>query len=221
LPDRFEGILFANELLDAFPVHVVEMTESGLREVYVDVALEALALRLGPPSTPRLPAYLTNAGVTLEPGWRAEINLAAIDWIGQAAERLRRGFLLLVDYGHEAAELYSAVRAGGTLSAFHRHLMDPPAAEGPASPAWLAEPGSRDLTSHVDLTSVRHAAVAAGLELLFTVDQTRFLLETLERGTLMEELSDPDRVKDRLALKTLLIPGGLGSTHRVMLFAKR
>jgi SAM-dependent MidA family methyltransferase len=221
LPDPFDGILFANELLDAFPVHVVEMTESGLREVYVDVAREVLVPRLGPPSTPRLAAYLAGAGVTLEPGWRAEVNLAAVDWVGHAAERLRRGFLLLVDYGHEAAELYSAARAQGTLTAFHRHLVDPPAADGSPVPAWLADPGSRDLTSHVDLTSIRHAAVRAGLEPICTVSQTRFLLDALERGALVEELSDPDRARDRLALKTLLIPGGLGSTHRVMLFAKR
>jgi SAM-dependent MidA family methyltransferase len=199
----------------------VEMTESGLREVHIDVTLEALALRLGPPSTPRLAAYLADAGVTLEPGWRAEVNLAAVDWVGQVAGRLRRGYLLLVDYGYEAAELYSSTRARGTLSAFQRHLADPPALEGPAVPAWLAEPGRRDLTSHIDLTSIRRAAARAGLEPICTVSQTRFLLDILERGTLMDELSDPERVKDRLAIKTLLVPGGPGSTHQAMLFAKR
>ena len=57
-------------------------------------------------------------GVTLEPGWRAEISLARVDWIRDAARRLRRGFMILIDYGHEARELYSVTHAAGTLTSF-------------------------------------------------------------------------------------------------------
>ena len=221
LPPSFDGVLFANELLDAFPVHVVQMTRGGLAEIYVDADGETLVERPGPPSTPALAAYLADAGVTLEPGWRAEVNLQAVAWIGEAARKLRRGFLLLIDYGYEAAELYSAMHARGTLASFHHHLLDPPAAADPLATAWLADPGCRDLTSHVDLTSVRRAAERAGLEAVSVTDQTRFLLDVLERATLMAELADEGRAAERLALKTLVMPGGLGSTHKVMLLAKR
>jgi SAM-dependent MidA family methyltransferase len=217
VPTSYEGILFANELLDAFPVHVVQMSDAGLGEIYVDLKGDGFVERLAAPSTPALAAYLEDADVTLEPGTRGEINLGAVAWIADVAARLRRGFIVLVDYGHEAAELYSAARAQGTLATFHRHLVD---AANRTTPAWLVDPGDRDLTSHVDLTSIRRAAERAGMNTLRVTDQTRFLLEIVEQSGLVEELSAPDHLRDRLALKTLLVPGGLGSTHKVMVFSK-
>jgi SAM-dependent MidA family methyltransferase len=219
LPDGVEGIIFANELLDAFPVHLVEMGGDGLREIYVDLDGERLVERPGPPSTPALAAYLVEDGVTLAAGARAELNLAAVEWVAGAAARLRRGRLVLIDYGYEAAELYSDARAGGTLATYCRHLVDAPDDEG--GPAWLAAPGERDLTSHVDVTAIRRAAERAGLETVAITPQTRFLLDILEGSPLVAELSAPDRIADRLSLKTLLMPGGLGSTHTVLVFAKR
>jgi len=85
LPSSFEGVLIANELLDALPVHQVVMHADGLREVYVDVCDGRLVAREGPLSTPALAAYLDRLGVVLEPGWRVEINLRALDWIRDAA----------------------------------------------------------------------------------------------------------------------------------------
>src|SRR5512137_63354 len=111
LPEVVDGIIFANELLDAFPVHLVEMGRDGLAEIYVDLEAGRLVERRGPPSSPAVAAYLDEAGVTLGAGARAEINLEAVAWVTAAAERLRRGFLVLFDYGYEAAELYSEARA--------------------------------------------------------------------------------------------------------------
>jgi SAM-dependent MidA family methyltransferase len=219
VPEHINGVLFANELLDAFPVHLVEMGVAGLSEIYVDLEADRLVERPGPPSTPALAEYLADAGVGLAAGARAEINLAAVNWVAGVAARMSRGFLVLVDYGYEAAELYSEARARGTLATYHRHLVDAPGTE--AGPSWLADPGGRDLTSHVDFTSVRRAAERAGLETVTITPQTRFLLDILDRSPLVAELSAPDRLADRLALKTLLMPGGLGSTHTVMVFAKR
>ena len=221
LPDGIEGIVFANELLDAFPVHLVEMDAAGLCEIYVDLESGRLVDRPGPLSDPALAEYLADAGITLGAGARAEVNLAAVDWVTAVAARLRRGFLVLIDYGYEAAELYSEARARGTLASYHRHLVDAPGTATDAGPSWLADPGNRDLTSHVDFTSVRRAAERAGMETLAVVPQTRFLLDILEGSPLVAELSAPDRLADRLAIKTLLMPGGLGSTHTVMVFAKR
>jgi SAM-dependent MidA family methyltransferase len=221
LPAAGSGIIFANELLDAFPVHVVEMRESGLAEVYVGLDGGTFVERVGRPSTPRLAAYLAEAGVALDLGCRAEINLAAIDWIAEAARSLGRGFILLVDYGYEAAQLYSPAHAQGTLATFHRHLLDAPPGAGPAAPAWLVEPGRRDVTSHVDWSSIRRAAGRNGLDVVRFSDQTRFLLDLLDQDPLVGELAAPERLSDRLALKTLLMPGGIGSTHSVLLLAKR
>ena len=213
LPASFEGALLANELLDALPVHQVVMRRDALREVYVDVSRDTLRTIEGPPSTPDLAAYLDRLGIVLEPGWRVEINLRACEWIRTAARRLARGFIVIIDYGHEARELYSVTHAGGTLTTFARHTMAGP--ERPAeAPAWLEDAGDRDITSHVDFTSVRMAAEDEGLTTIGFLDQTYFLM-----GLGVAELDVSD-LKKRLALKTLLMPGGLGSTHKVLILGK-
>src|SRR4029450_3881014 len=127
-----------------------------------------------PPSTPALQEYLDALGVQLEPGWRVEINLRAIDWIRDAARRLRRGFIVLIDYGHEARDLYSASHSAGTLTTFARHRSAGPESSG--APPWLRDPGDQDITSHVDFTSVRAAAEAEGMTTIGFLDQTYFLL---------------------------------------------
>jgi SAM-dependent MidA family methyltransferase len=210
LPRSFSGALMANEWLDALPVHQVVMRREGLREVYVDVDPSGrLLAREDHPSTPELAAYLDALGVSLEPGWRAEIGLDAVAWIREAARRLDRGFLILIDYGHEAKDLYSVGHAGGTLTTFSGHTSGD--AGRPGAPPWLAAPGTRDITAHVDFTSVRRAAEAEGLVTLGFLDQTYFLLGLL----------DPALPAGRArALKTLVMPGGLGSTMKVLLLGK-
>ncbi len=220
LPPRIDGVLFANELLDAMPVHVVEMTREGLAEVYVDADGDRLVERRGVPSVPELAAYFARLGLALEPGGRAEVNLAALAWIREAAAALARGYLVLIDYGYEAPQLYAGSRATGTLRTYHRHLTDAPDPGHAAGPPWLAEPGQRDITSHVDLTSVRATAEAAGLQTLLDTDQSRFLLAAVERTGLAAELAAPDRQRDRLALKTLMVPEGLGTAFRVLVFGR-
>lgn len=222
MPHQVTGTILANELLDALPTHAVSMTTDGLREIYVDFVGNRFVERTGPPSSPALADYLSRLDVALVPGWRGEINLAAVEWVRTAARRLERGFVILIDYGHPAETLYSQRHGAGTLTTFHRHLIgtvgDDP--HQPDGPAWLAHPGERDITAHVDLTSVRAAAEAEGLELLGLLDQSHFLLG-------LGALDDPDigaagadALKRRLALKTLLVPGGLGSTHSVLLLGK-
>ena len=103
VPRAVAGVIYANELLDALPPHVVVMRERGLREVYVDADGGRLVTREGPPSSPRLAEYLGSVGARLEPGWFAEVNLAAADWIRRAGRCLERGFLVIIDYGHDAA----------------------------------------------------------------------------------------------------------------------
>ena len=214
LPGTIRGVVFANELLDALPPHLVVMRKEGLREVHVGLADEALVPLERAPSTPALQAYLERAGARLEPGWFAEVNLAARAWVGEAARALDFGFLLLLDYGHEASQLYGAAHPSGTLTTFRRH-----AAEDHASgPSWLREPGERDITSHVDLTTLRLAGEAAGLDHLGTVDQTYFLLGLV--GAIESSLAEPGALERRLALKTLLLPGGLGSTHKAAVFGR-
>jgi len=221
LPGPVSGVIFANELLDALPVHLVVMREDGLREVFVDAEGDHLVECERALSAPCLHAGIEWIGGRLQPGWRAEINLAALDWIGAAARVLSRGFLLILDYGHETAELYSPSHSAGSLRALKGHTFAGALPDGSPGEAWLQEPGERDITSHVDLTAVQRAAEQHGLETLGVLDQSYFLIglgaaELLARSS-GAGISD---VRRRMALKTLVLPGGLGSTHKVLAFGK-
>ena len=205
VPDEVHGVIYANELLDALPTHAVVMTDTGLREVFIDVVDGRFVERFEEPSTPRIVEYLARAGAEMRVGWRAEVNLGAEEWTKRAAASLRRGFLVLIDYGHDERELYSASHSAGTLTSYKQHsqLAD-----------FLQEPGETDITAHVDLTAVTHAAERSGLDVLARMDQTYFMLGL--GVTDLEGLS----LHQRLAMKTLLLPGGLGSSHKVLIFGR-
>lgn len=214
LPPRVTGVILANELLDALPVHVVVKTGDGLREVYVTERNGALAEMCGPLSDARIVAYLAALDVRLQEGRRVEVGLTRTAWIAAASASLARGFLLLFDYGHEARELYSASHSQGTLMAYSRHTASATSVGG-----WLEGPGERDITADVDLTSTRLAAEREGLQTLGIIDQSYFLLALGITGSLGEG-QGTEAIGRRLAAKTLLMPGGLGSTIKVLAFAK-
>lgn len=221
LPDSVHGVIYANELLDALPVHAVIGTPAGVAERYValapgtDGAAPVFVEQAGPLSNPAIGRHLASLGVALEPGQRAEVNLSALAWLTRACSSLHRGFLVLIDYGYEAGELYSPAHGAGTLAAIASHVTLP---AGRAA-AWLDEPGLRDITSHVDLTSVRHVAEALGCETLGVLDQTYFLM-ALAALDATGNPNLPDDPRTRQAFKSLILPGGLGSTMKVMVFGR-
>ena len=128
-----------------------------------------------------------------------------------AARDLQRGFLLLFDYGHEPGRALLRRTSGGTLASHRAHRSE--------TGAWLTTPGDRDLTANVDLAAIRRAAEAAGLVTLAIVDQTYFLL-SIGLAARLETGHDRGAVARRVAARTLMMPGGLGSTMKVMVFAK-
>lgn len=208
LPDRFDGVLVANELLDAMPVHLVAMRPGGLRELFVTVVDGRLTTCEGPPSSEDLARYFESEGVFPLEGALAEVPLAAVAWTHRAARALGAGLLILIDYGHEAAALYSAARQQGTLAAFSRHR------ESSGADGWLQDAGGRDITADVNFTAIRRAAEAEGCVSLGLMDQTYFLM------ALAADRLDTFTERQRLAFRTLVTPGGLGSTMKVLVLAK-
>lgn len=213
---RFTGCLYSNELLDSFPTHLVEMTGAGLREVYVTVAGDDFAEELDHPSTPELAEYLARLGITLNEGQRAEINLNAVRWLAAVAGSLERGFVLTIDYGYLAPELYGPMRQNGTLLCYYRHTIE----ENP-----YLRVGQQDMTTHVDFSTLIEQGEAAGLKKIWYGEQYRFLVA----AGIMEELMaleaaatrEEERLKLRLTIKKLLLPeGGMGDTFKVLVQGK-
>ncbi len=211
-----EGVVIANEVLDALPTHRVVGRSGGLREIFVGTRVGAFVDIEGEPSTPALTDRLSVEGITLTEGQRAEICLALDSWLAAAAAGLERGLLLLIDYGYPAAALYDPIRRReGTLRAYLRQRVhDDP----------YRHVGRQDLTAHVDVTAVERAAEAAGLSHLGTTTQAEFLVGLGVGGLLQAIQADPaTTLEDYLALRSslmrLLDPGAMGR-FRVMGFGR-
>ena len=202
-----DGVVLANEVLDALPFHRVVRRDGRLREVFVGVRDRRLVDVEGDPSTPALAERLAADGVELEDGQAAEICLEVDRWVASAAAGLRRGLLLLVDYGYHAPELYDARRRrAGTLAAYVRHTVhDDP----------YRHVGRQDLTAHVDLDGVIRAAERAGLDVLGETTQGE-LLASLGAGELLRALGErpeaklPDYLEARSALMRMVDPAAMG-----------
>jgi SAM-dependent MidA family methyltransferase len=154
--------------------------------------------------------------VELVEGQTAEINLQAVDWLKTAAARLGRGYLILVDYGAEARDLYNiSLRPQGSLRAFGRHRLIEDV---------LVEPGSRDITTTIDWTTVKRACVEAGLAVVSFERQDKFLLgagllEELARMT-AEATSEAVAQSLSASAREMILPGGMSESFQVLLARK-
>jgi SAM-dependent MidA family methyltransferase len=208
-----DGCLLANEVLDAMPVHRVVLRDGRLREIFVAERDCEFVEREADPSRAAIAAHFESAGIRLVEGQYAEINLEAAEWIGAAARVIGTGYLIIIDYGYEADELYAPHRMRGTLLSYQRHQ---------ASEEFFADVGERDLTAHVDLSAVRRAAAAAGWEFCGANSQMEFLISLgiIERMERLAERTDTGAVRERLGLRQLIQPGGMGEVFRVLIFRR-
>ena len=198
------GCVLSNELLDAMPVHQITVEDGQLREVYVTLQGTEFGTESGELSTPLLAQRISGLGIELNEGQTAEVNLALGEWAETAAAAMERGFVLTVDYGRPAEELYSATeRPRGTLTTFHRHLQtDRP----------LDRVGQQDMSAQVDFTTLARSGSQAGLDFLGYTNQATFLrnlgLTHLEQR---HPVGPPRSTQaSRAGMRELVKPGGLG-----------
>lgn len=166
MPSHTTGVVLANEVLDALPVHVVGWYDNGIKERGVTWTGEAFAWT----ERPLQPGPLLHRAHEIAPAppYRSEINLLAPALIASLAQSLQRGVLLFFDYGFGAGEFYHPQRSDGTLMCHYRHRAhDDP----------FFYPGLQDITSHVDFTAVAVAGVRAGLRLAGYTTQAMFLID--------------------------------------------
>ncbi len=210
------GAIISNECFDALPVHIVERRGEALHEWHV--ALDAgggFVFELREASTPALAAYFEALGVQPGDSSRAEVSLDAPGLMRALAGRLARGYIVNIDYGHEAAALYASWRRMGTLMAFRGHSPQPDP---------LTAPGLTDLTAHVDLTTLARVAEAAGCAVAPPVSQAEALAalgigETLEAVRARAATDLAAYANARRAVETLLDPTELGRV-RVLVASK-
>ncbi|MBE9096451.1 class I SAM-dependent methyltransferase [Tychonema sp. LEGE 07203] len=211
------GCFFSNELVDAFPVHQFIVKKGQISEIYVATAeeqnkeSESKFIEIaGELSNPKIAEYFDLVGIDLSAtvyadGYRSEVNLAALDWIKTVAEKLQRGYLLTIDYGHPAHRYYNPRRSEGTLQCYylHRYHSNP-----------YINVGRQDLTAHVNFTALERQGELCGLEVMGFTQQALFLM-ALGLGDRIASLSTTvldvaTLLRRREALHRAIDPMGLG-----------
>jgi SAM-dependent MidA family methyltransferase len=213
---EIQGCFISNELLDAFPVHLIEKHAGELREIYVVNKDGCFSEELRSLSTNSIEEYFESVNIEPAEGNRCEVNLAAGDWMSQVAGALQRGFVLTIDYGYLAEELYAPYRHAGTLLCYHQHQTN----ENP-----YQRVGGQDITAHIDFTSLQKVGEQHNLETLYFGQQYQFLmgLGFLEMLIELESCEiDPAKAQAlRMNLKTLILPeGGMGESFKVLIQGK-
>jgi len=203
------GCIISNEVIDNFSVHRVIMKEE-LMEIFVDYKNEFFESLQ--PASPQLKDYLQRMHIQLPRGARAEINLQALDWIASIAAALGKGFVLTIDYGYAAPELYSEKRHSGTLTCYHRHVVN-------HSP--YIHIGEQDITAHVNFSALHEWGARHGLAYCGFTNQAHFLrsLGLAWRLQKMEENEHRQYDKEMLSLlQTFLLE--MGSKFKVLIQQK-
>ncbi|MCP4129028.1 MAG: SAM-dependent methyltransferase [Gammaproteobacteria bacterium] len=205
----FNGVILANEVMDAMPVQRFRIELGVVREQFVQKDGDGFTLTWDDPITPGLAAAVTELGLDLDDGYESELNMRAQHWICELGERVALGAVLLIDYGYPRAEYYHPQRCEGTLMCYYRHR---------AHPDPLLLPGLQDITAHVDFTAMAEAGLQAGFEIGGYSTQAHFLM-----GSGLEEIlaaSDPDEVESHMQLvqeiRRLTLPTGMGEQFKVL-----
>jgi len=224
LPEKpFNGIILANELLDAMPVHLLKLAQDKTLERFVSVdEQDNFTWFDAPPVNPRLLQIAADIRRSQQPlahlndkpesAYITEVNLQAIDWIKSIADILHNGAILLIDYGYTAREYYHPQRSMGTLMCHYRHHRHD-------DPFYL--PGLQDITAHIDFSSIARAAREAKLTVSGFTTQAHFLLAG-GLAELTKDLDPQDIItfsETARQIKMLTLPEEMGELFKVILLA--
>lgn len=206
--NNIKGCFLSNELLDAFPVHIIEMNDA-IKEIFVSTDNEKLIEIKGAPSTNGIADYLKEFSIEIEKGHRTEINLEIKKWLGEINHALTEGFILTIDYGYSSEDYYSEDRNRGTMLCYHKHQMT----EDP-----YQNIGEQDITAHVNFSSLKKWGDELGIKTIGFCRQGTFLV-SLGIDEVIAEIhkNSADYPFEVARIKKLILPGTMGETHKVII----
>ncbi len=208
---QFTGCFLSNELPDAFPVRLVRFN-NGLKEIFVTTnrngEFEEVERHCSPEVERYFEEFKIDIASAMEGGYQTEVNLKIRDWIGDIGQKLISGFVLTVDYGYPADEYYCRERNRGTLLCYYKHeVSDDP----------YQNIGEQDITAHVNFSSLQKWGEEAGLKALGFAPQGTYLI-SLGMDEVMAEMPElASDLFDSAKIKGLLLPEGMGESHKVMI----
>ncbi len=222
LPKPFKGIIFSNELIDAFPVHKVQQSSEKLQEIYVtwdekkdmflEINDEISDLRIG--------EYFEKQNIFLKEKQIAEVNLDVIKWLDSINDVFDKGYILTIDYGYLAKELYDDNRLAGTLMCYYNHT---------ANDDPYLNVGEQDITSHVNFSVIIEYGKSLGLENVCFTYQSNFLLNSgilnffteLDLSVMQNRnIFNDTNLKKNRAIRQLITSNEMGETFKVLLLQK-
>ena len=216
---EWNGVLFANEVVDALPTPRFTLRDGEVLEEHVALDGEGRFIRQDRPADALLAAAVRHVERQLDApfadGDRSELLPQLPYWLQAVIGRMQAGALLFVDYGHPRREYYQPQRDDGTLRAFRaQHVVAD----------LYAHPGLQDLTASVDFTALAEACEGAGFEFAGYCNQASFLLgnglaQRLEEaeGKARDEAA---RLRLRQEAKQLTLPEAMGERFQAMGFAR-
>lgn len=207
------GVVLANEVLDALPVHRFKICKEGVKEIFVGKQDEKFIEITADISSKKLQSRIEKDLPPLNLGYVSEVNLAADAWLRSTGELIEQGLLLIIDYGYPRQEYYHPQRTTGTLMCHYRHRV-----HGDA----FVYPGLQDITAHIDFTSIAQVATETGLTVAGYTTQAAFLIATgiTELASTEKEKSDLETLKTSQEIKTLTMPSEMGEIFKVMALSK-
>jgi SAM-dependent MidA family methyltransferase len=216
LPEKFIGVVIANELLDAMPVIRFRLEAGKVLEEFVVSDEGGLAFVYEPTNNTRLLARIEElrqqTAIDEADVYDSEVNFVAEDWIKSLADSMQSGVVVIIDYGYPRNVYYHAQRHMGTLMCHYQHR---------AHPDPLLFPGIQDITAHIDFTAMADAALEANMEVAGFATQAHFLLNLGLLELLDNQQEDlPAYLSSSSEVKRLTLPGEMGEAFKVMVLTK-
>jgi len=207
--ESIQGIIFSNELFDSFPVHLIRKIKGKIYEVFIKIDEENNVKEVLKEADDEILRYLKELNIDLPEGMQTEINLDAKEYIQKIGKKLKKGYVITIDYGYPSSELYKYYRMKGTLLCYYRHKY---------SENFYENVGLQDITSHVNFSALAYYGKISGLETTGFTDQAHFLtnLGLMEIFADLQEKGDLESYERMNRLKTLVLPKGMGEKFKVL-----
>ncbi len=209
LPTNFKGVVIANEVLDAFPVKRVTLSNNHFYELGVDFKDNCFQWKRF--EYPYLESVVPN-GDDLPEGYTTEINLQSDGWIKSLYNLMSEGVVLLIDYGMSQSEYFHPQRSDGTVKCFHKHKSN----NNP-----FIHIGDQDITASVNFTDIAKSSIDAGFKVDGYSTQSMFLISLGIENFLVEEEDENNKIKLAQEIKQLVMPGAMGEVFKVMALTKK
>lgn len=200
----FTGCVFSNELIDAFPVHLVKIEGGSVKEVFLDENFNELLM----PACEKITGYLEQFVPPLPDGYTTEVNLDGLGWMEGVSAAMSTGFIFTIDYGYPAYDYYCPHRHQGTLLCYYRHeVSDNP----------YQRVGLQDITAHVNFSALKKWGEDLGFKTVGYCPQGTFLISMRIDEFLSRLTEQEDYPFEALKIKRLLLPEGMGESHKVLI----